>query len=191
MLPAFAARYPDITIEINVSNRNIDFIDEGYDLAIRLGTPADSRLVARRLEDAALGVFASPSYLATHNAPRSIADLKRHQLIQFVLPSTGRPLPWIFRDGGKDVEFAFKSQVGFSEDVLACINYARSGGGLVQTYDFIAEQDLNRGQLVEVLKRHRGRSRPFSIIYPQNRHLSQRVRVYVDFVMENISAAQK
>jgi DNA-binding transcriptional LysR family regulator len=191
MLPAFVARYPDIKFEMNVSNRNIDFIDESYDLAIRLGTPADSRLVARKLEDATLGVFAAPSYLAMQKAPLSLADLKRHQLIQFELPRTGRPLPWIFRDGGKDVEFAFKSRVGFSDDVLACINYARHGGGLVQTYDFIAEQDLKRGQLVEVLKRHRGRSRPFSIIYPQNRHLSQRVRVFVDFVMENVSAVPK
>jgi DNA-binding transcriptional LysR family regulator len=189
ILPMFALRYPEIRIDINVSNRNINFVEEGYDLAIRLGQPADSRLVARKLEDATLGIYAAPSYLRAHKQPRTLADLKQHRLIKFELPSSGRMLPWIFSEAGADVEFAFTAQVGFSDDVLACVNYARSGGGLVQTYDFIANTDERSGRLVEVLKRYRGRSRPFSIVYPQNRHLSQRVRVFVDFVLQSVNAS--
>jgi DNA-binding transcriptional LysR family regulator len=186
LLPAFMRAYPDIQVEMNIANRNIDFVEEGYDLAIRLGELADNRLVARTLEDAMVGVYAAPSYLSERGTPRVIGDLERHDLIQFEMPNSGRPLQWIFRDKGKDIDFAFKSRVGFSEDVLGCINYARHGGGLFQTYDFITSQDVKAGALVEVMKRYRGRSRPFSIIYPQNRHLSPRVRVFVDFVLEAV-----
>jgi DNA-binding transcriptional LysR family regulator len=183
-LAEFAALYPKIEIEVNVSNRNIDFIEEGYDLAIRLGEPSDNRLVARKLEDATLGLFASPQYLKTTRVPKSLDELKTHKLIQFELPSSGRPMPWIFRDRGKDIEFNFKSKIAFSDDVLACINYAKHHGGLFQTYDFIVAGNVRNGALVEVLKPLRGRSRPFSILYPQNRHLSQRVRVFVDFILK-------
>jgi DNA-binding transcriptional LysR family regulator len=189
-LAEFAALYPKIEIELNVSNRNIDFIEEGYDLAIRLGEPADNRLVARKLEDAALGLFTSPAYLKKARAPKTLTELKVHKLIQFELPSSGRPMPWIFKDGGKDIEFNFKSKIAFSDDVLACVNYAKHDGGLFQTYDFIVADDLSNGTLVEVLKSLRGRSRPFSILYPQNRHLSQRVRVFVDFTLKKTAKSR-
>jgi DNA-binding transcriptional LysR family regulator len=189
-LAEFAALYPKIEIELNVSNRNIDFIEERYDLAIRLGEPADNRLVARKLEDAALGLFASPQYLKTIRVPKTLDELKAHKLIQFELPSTGRRMSWIFRDRGKDIEFSFKSKISFSDDVLACVSYAKHHGGLFQTYDFIVAHDVRNGTLVEVLKPLRGRSRPFSILYPQNRHMSQRVRVFVDFILKKTSQSR-
>ncbi len=189
-LPEFVSLYPEIKIELNVSNRNIDFIEEGYDLAIRLGEPADNRLIARKLEDAALGVYASPAYLRKNNAPKILADLKAHSLIQFELPSSGRAMSWILRDQNKDIEFAFKAKLGFSDDVLACINYAKHGGGLFQTYDFIVADDVRSGRLVEVLKNLRGRARPFSILYPQNRQLSQRVRAFVDFTLKKATQSK-
>ncbi len=183
LLPAFTARYPRVALEINVSNRNIDFFEEGYDLAIRHGEPKDTRLVARKLEDALLGVYASPAYLKARGVPKSLADLDRHACIQFIIPSTGRPMPWIFRSSGDDVEYSFKSGQRVSDDVLGCVSWAQSGGGLFQTYDFIARDAVARGDLVEVLRNHRGRSRPFSVLYPQNRHLSARVRAFVDFLV--------
>lgn len=183
MLPRFVAAYPKVQVEISVSNRNIDFVEEGFDLAIRLGIPQDSRLVARKLEDATLGVFASPGYLKRRGTPKSLADLKKHDCIQFVLPSTGRPLPWLFRESGEDVERTLIGSVKVLEDVLGCVNHARAGGGLVQIYHFIADDAVRRGELVEVVKRCGGRSRPFSVLYPQNRHMSARVRVFVDFLV--------
>lgn len=189
-LAEFATLYPKIEIELNVSNRNIDFIEEGYDLAIRLGEPADNRLVARKLEDAKLGLYASPAYLKSARAPKTLLELKAHKLIQFELPSSGRPMAWIFKEGNKDVEFNFKSKIAFSDDVLACVNYAKHGGGLFQTYDFIVAEDVRNGILIEVLKSLRGRSRPFSILYPQNRHLSQRVRVFVDFILQKMTKSR-
>jgi DNA-binding transcriptional LysR family regulator len=189
MLPRFVAAYPKVHIEISVSNRNIDFVEEGFDLAIRLGTPQDSRLVARKLEDATLGVFASPRYLKDHGTPRNLSDLKKHDCIQFILPSTGRPLPWLFREGGVDVERTLGGSVKVVDDVLGCFNHARAGGGLVQIYHFIASEAVRRGELVEVIKRSSGRARPFSVLYPQNRHMSTRVRAFVDFLISEVGTA--
>lgn len=187
LLPAFTARFPKVTVEINLSNRNVDFVDEGYDLAIRLGEPKDSRLVARKLEDATLGLFASPTYLKRRGLPHSFEELKRHDCIQFVLPSTGRGMPWILREGKRDIDFSFESQVRVHEDVLGCVSYARAGGGIFQIYHFIAEQHVAAGELVEVMQTMAGRTRPFSILYPQNRHLSAKVRAFADFLIDSIS----
>lgn len=185
LLPAFCERYPKVTVEVNVSNRNIDFFEEGYDLAIRLGDPKDSRLIARRLEDASLGVFASPDYLEKHGTPTDIDELREHQLIQFVLPSTGRPMPWILRQDGVDIDFGFSSRRRVHEDVIGAVNWARHGGGLFQIYHFIAADFVRDGHLVEVLQSLAGRTRRFSVLYPQNRHLSARVRAFVDFLIEH------
>lgn len=187
LLPRFMAAYPDVEVELNVSNRNIDFVEDGYDLAIRLGEPKDSRLVARKLEDATVGVFAAPDYLARRGAPVTLDDLHRHDLIQFVLPSTGRPMPWVFRgEGGEDIDFSFKSRQRIHEDVLAGLPWAIAGGGLFQIYHFVAQEAVQAGRLVEVLQAAGGRSRPFYILYPQNRHLSARVRAFVDHVVHGV-----
>lgn len=187
LLPAFTARFPKITLEIKLSNRNVDFVDEAYDLAIRLGEPKDSRLVARKLEDATLGLFASPAYLKRRGLPGSFEELKRHDCIQFVLPSTGRGMPWILREGKHDIDFSFESQVRVHEDVLGCVSYARAGGGIFQIYHFIAEQYVAAGELVEVMQTMAGRTRPFSILYSQNRHLSAKVRAFADFLIDSIN----
>ena len=187
LLPKFAAASPKVQIEVSVSNRNIDFVEEGFDLAIRMGVPQDSRLVARKLEDASLGVFAAPSYLKRKSAPLDLTDLKQHDCIQFVLPSTGRPMPWLFKLNGEDVERTSSGPVRIHDDVLGCLNYARAGGGLVQIYHFIARDALKAKQLVEVLTAHSGRSRPFSVLYPHNRHLSPRVKAFVDFLMTEVN----
>ncbi|HLL11058.1 MAG TPA: LysR family transcriptional regulator [Rubrivivax sp.] len=187
LLPRFVAAYPKVRVEISVCNRNIDFVEDGFDLAIRLGTPQDSRLVARKLEDATLGVFAAPSYITQHGTPKNLNELKQHDCIQFILPSTGRPLPWLFREGGVDVERTLGGSVKVFDDVLGCFNHARAGGGLVQIYHFIANEAVRRGELVELVKRCGGRSRPFSVLYPHNRHMTARVRAFVDFLMREVA----
>lgn len=187
LLPAFRARYPAVSVEVEVSNRNIDFVEQGFDLAIRLGAPPDSRLVARKLEDASMGVFASPDYLSRHGEPRTLDELQQHTSAQFVRPSTGRVMPWVFRRDGADIELQLDSPVRVLEDVLGCVTFARAGGGLVQIYHFVVAEQLARGELVEVLRPYAGRSRPFSILYPHNRHLSARVRAFVDFMLQAVA----
>ena len=187
LLPAFMSAYPGIDVELNVSNRNIDFVEDGYDLAIRLGEPRDSRLIARKLEDATVGVFASPEYLERHGRPRTLDDLRRHELIQFMMPGSGRAMPWIFRGPeGEEIDFAFRSRQRVHEDVLAGVGWALAGGGLFQIYHFVAQGHVRAGRLVEVMRTAGGRSRPFYVLYPQNRHLSARVRAFVDYLTQAV-----
>ena len=184
LLSQFMAQYPKVKVEIDLSNRNIDFVEDGYDLAIRGGTPSDSRLVARKLEDATFGIFAAPRYLARRGTPQTPEHLQDHDCIEFVLPSTGRGLPWVFRQEGQDVDLAIQSRVSVQGDVLGCLSYAVGGGGLLQAYHFVAQRHVQSGSLVEVMQAFGGRSRPFSILYPHNRHLSAKVRAFVGFLLE-------
>lgn len=187
LLPAFRERHPEVQLEVHVSNRNVDFSEEGYDLAIRVRAPADSTLIARHLEDAELVVVASPDYLARRGTPAVLDDLNRHECIQFDLPSSGRRIAWLFRDQGKDVEIAGDGGYVLSEDVLGGVTLARHGAGLFQTYRFIVEDDLRHGRLVAVLPAFGGRSRPFSLLYPHGRHLPLRVRSFIDFLVQQVA----
>ena len=189
-LAKFCARYPRLKIEINISNRNIDFVDEGYDLAIRLGVPEDSRLVARKLENATLGIFAAPAYLQARGVPQTPDDLHQHACIQFVMPSSGRPVGWRFMQDGQEQEIMFDAALSVTDDVLGCVSLARGGGGFCQSYHFIVADRLQRGELVEVLQPYAGCSRPFSILYPHNRHLAASVRAFVDFMLAEIGAGR-
>lgn len=183
LLPRFTAAYPQIELELSLSNRVIDFVEEGFDLAIRLGIPPDSRLIAHPLEDAPVGIYATPGYLARRGVPQTLDELAQHDCIQFILPSTGRPMPWIFSGpDGKDIDLTFHSRLRVLDDALGCISWAQAGGGLFQTYRFIAGPLVRHGELVEVLQDFGGRTRRFSILYPHNRHLSARVRAFVDFM---------
>lgn len=183
-LPGFRARYPKVQIEVQLSNRNVDFTADGFDLAVRARAQADSGLIARKLMDAELVVVATPGYLQSAGVPEQLEDLAAHECIQFVLPSTGQPVPWVFRKDDQDIEVGTTGGLTCFDDLLGVATLARHGAGLLQTYRFIVEDDLRRGDLVEVLQRHGGRSRPFSIIYPASRHMPLRVRVFIDYLVE-------
>jgi DNA-binding transcriptional LysR family regulator len=192
MLPAFLAKHPALKVEVSVSNRNIDFVEEGFDAAIRLGTPPDSQLVARPLEVARLGVYGSPAYVKKFGKPRTVADLAQHRLIQFIRPSTGRGMSWLFKNSaGEAEEYDFVSDLRVSDDALGGVTLARAGAGLFQTLTFIAEDAVKRGELVEVLKSTNPATRQFSILYPQNRHQSAKVRLFVDFMLRAMQVALK
>ena len=186
LLSQFRQRYPEVTFDVHVSNRNIDFAAESYDIAIRGRTPADSTLIARKLEDAELVLVAAPSYLQRAGAPRSLDELHQHDCIQFDLPSTGRKIAWLFQENGKPVEIETSGGYTCSEDVLGIVTLARSGAGITQTYRFIVERDLADGSLVELLPQHGGRSRPFFLLFPHARHLPLRLRTFVDFLTEKL-----
>jgi DNA-binding transcriptional LysR family regulator len=107
--------------------------------------------------------------------------------MQFILPTTGRPMPWIVKmPEGKEVDYTFRSRFRLLDDAFGCVSWGHAGGGLFQTYHFIAGPAVARGELVEVLQAYGGRSRQFSVTYPQNRHLSARVRAFVDFMLERL-----
>jgi DNA-binding transcriptional LysR family regulator len=183
LLPRFKEQYPEIDFELHISNRNVDFLEERFDLAIRGRVPPESNFISRPLEDAELVVVAATSYLEKHGEPATLDDLTRHECIQFELPSSGRLIPWLFRDGAKEIELATSGSYRCSEDVLGGVTLARSGAGLFQTYRYVVEEELRRGSLVEVLAAYKGRSRPFHVMYPHGKLLPSRVRVFIDYLI--------
>ncbi|WGT63988.1 LysR family transcriptional regulator [Variovorax paradoxus] len=183
LLPAFRERFPDIRLHVHLSNRNIDFVEEGYDMAVRVRAQPDSTLIARHLEDASLVVVATRKYMKKAGTPRTLDDLSAHECIQFELPSSGRRISWLFKENGKDREVFADSAYSCSDDVLGGVTLARSDAGLFQTYRFVVEKELADGTLVEVLKPFAGRSRPYTLLYPDGRHVPLRMRVFIDFLM--------
>ena len=188
LLPAFRLRYPKVRVDVQLSNHNVDFTAEGFDIAIRGRNPPDSGLVARRLMDAPLVAVAAPEYLKRAGTPQTLEDLAQHECIQFELPSSGQMVAWSFRRDGEDVEITTQGGLHCSGDLLATITLARAGGGVLNTYRFIVEEDLRRGTLMEILQPFAGRSRPFSLLYPQNRHMPLRVRVFIDYLTQAMAA---
>ena len=184
LLPRFRAKYPLIKLEVHVSNRNIDFHEENFDIAIRFRAQPDSTMVARHLEDAELVIIASPAYLKRAGLPRKLTDLQKHECLQFDLPSSGRQIGWLFNDDGHEKVILTVGNYRGAGDVLACVTLAKAGAGLFQTYRFIVEKDLAEGTLAEVLQPFGGRSRPVSLMYPKDRMLPSRVRAFVEFMLE-------
>ncbi len=129
-------------MELNITNRNVDLVAEGFDLAIRLGQLPDSGLVARKLEDAPLLLVAAPDYLQRRGTPQTLDDLQQHLCLPFVMPRTGRLAPWIFRDDGRDVDWLPRSSIEASDDVLGVVSLAEQGIGVCQ--EFIVRERLLR-----------------------------------------------
>lgn len=187
LLPAFRDKYPNVDVHVHISNRNVDFADDGYDLSVRGRAPDDSALIARKLEDAELVVVGAPECLRRRGTPQTLEDLAAHDCIQFDRPSSGRRIPWTFQVEGEAVDIVTDGAYGTAEDVLGGVTLARAGAGLFQTYRFVVEDDLRAGRLTEVLQQHGGSTRPFVLLYPHARHISRRVRAFVDFLVDKLA----
>ncbi|HEY5972729.1 MAG TPA: LysR substrate-binding domain-containing protein [Pseudoxanthomonas sp.] len=185
----FAERHPQVEIELAISNRNVALVAEGFDLAIRAGELPDSGLVARKLEDAAFCLVAAPAYLQRRGAPTGIDELANHDCLAFVMPSTGRVMPWMLRDGKRDVDWTPDAALKVADDPLGVVSLARAGAGICQTYEFIVAADLQRGDLVEVLPQTRGRTRAFSLLYAPHRQLPAVARAVIDALAANAGVA--
>ncbi len=190
LLQRFTQEYPQVHVELNITNRNVDLVAEGFDLAIRLGYLPDSGLVARKLEDAELCLVTSPEYLEREGVPQDLASLREHACTPFLMPSTGRVVPWLFREGQQDIDWIPATAIEVTDDVLGVVSLAEQGLGICQTYDFVVHERIQRGQLVEILPQLRGRSRPFSLIYAPHRRLSAASRALID-VLVRLSADEE
>ncbi|MCM3578841.1 substrate binding domain-containing protein, partial [Micrococcus luteus] len=135
----YAGRFPDETVDMTLSDRVVDLIEEGYDVAVRAAPNGlkSSSLVARQIATAHILLVASPEYVAHAGTPGNVADLEHHLCLPFMLPSSGRIAPWVFRDGDQDIDWLPASNVALSDDVLGVVSMAQSGAGICQTYDFI------------------------------------------------------
>lgn len=184
VLPAFRARHPRVRLDVHLGNRNVDLVAEGFDLAVRGRVPPESGLIARPLLDEPLVVVAAPAYLERAGVPRTLQELADHECIQFVLPSSGQPVPWLFRREGRDVSVATAGGFVVAEDLLGTITLTTHAAGLLQVPRFMVEAELAEGRLVEVLADFGGRTRPFSLLYPERRHVPLRVRLLIDTLID-------
>ncbi len=180
-LAGLAEAHPGVVLELQVENRVTDFVREGSDLAIRLGAIDDASLVARKLGDAPLGTFASPGYLEARGRPRSLDALEGHVLLPFVLPRSGRVLPWLFAAPSREL-VPSGAPVRCMDDPQGLVALALAGVGICQIYRFMVAHEVRAGRLLEVLEKHGGRTRPFSLVYPKA-HVAPHVRVVIDWIL--------
>ncbi|MGH8037487.1 MAG: LysR family transcriptional regulator [Stenotrophomonas sp.] len=185
-LPDFMHRYPDIRIELGVSDRTVNLVGENVDCVIRGGPLDDSSLVARHLGDAVLITCASPAYLKACGLPAYPQELHNgHRLVSYLLPSTGRAVPFRFRSAEGLLEIKPEHRLGINES-NAHLAAALAGMGLVQTFSYAAGPALRSGALVEVLQPWRPAPYPFHVVYPNNRHVTHRLRVFIDWLAERM-----
>lgn len=189
LLPAlseFHTRYPDIELVLGMSDRRVDLVQEAVDCVIRGGELEDSTLVARRIGSFQFLTCAAPSYLERHGVPHSFDDLKHHKAVNYFANRSGRDYAWDFVVDGEVREIDMPGAVSVN-DWNAHMTLARQGVGLIQTARFIALPHVQTGELIEVLPRWKPRPLPISLLYPQSRQLSPKVRVFSDWVAELFS----
>ncbi|MDB5364630.1 MAG: LysR family transcriptional regulator [Rhodospirillales bacterium] len=188
LIPAlcdFHQRYPDIQLEITVTDRAIDLIGENVDCVIRGGELADQNLIARRIGDLHFAVCAAPSYLERHGAPEHPSELddKNHYTVAYLMARTGRPYPWQFVKGEDRIDVQGRYFVA-ANDAQVYVAAGLQGQGVIQAPTFMVQDHLRSGALVQVLPDWHVENLPMHIVYPPNRYLSNRLRVFVDWVAE-------
>jgi len=186
VLPAFTRRYPEVELDIDYNDRMVDVIEEGFDAVLRTGELADSRLMSRRLGAYRFLIVASPNYVRRRRAPQSPRDLSRHACLFYKIPTTGKIQPWAFEADGED-ETARLHSVMTCNSVEALIMAARQGLGLAYLPDFAVRDELAQKALLALLPDFPAVSGTFRLLWPANRLLSPKVRVFAEFLGEHTS----
>ncbi len=186
-LRAFCDQYPELDLEIGVSDRPVDLIQEGVDCALRVGPLPDSGLVARRVGELREISCAAPGYLKRFGTPRVPADLACHQAVHYHAGRTGRSLPWEYLEHGVLREITLPARVT-TDNTEAYLAAALAGLGLIQAPLQSLAEHLHNGELVEVLPDYRPAPSLMSVVYPHNRHLSGKVKVFVDWLITLLRA---
>jgi DNA-binding transcriptional LysR family regulator len=182
LLGAFRTQYPDLKLALSFTDRYVDLVEDGIDVAVRLGALRDSTLIARRLTETRFRTVGAPAYFARYGRPRRPEDLARHNCIAFMARDTRLAREWRFRRGGEDVQVAPGGDMSFS-DGAALQAAVAAGYGIAQMHDYYTDEAIDRGALEPVLERFRPGADPISLVYPSTRHLAARVRVFIDFMV--------
>ena len=186
-LPAFLAANPEVQVELTVTDRVVDLIEEGADLGIRLGTLPDSSLVARKICDVERVVCASPAYLRKNGTPKRPDDLLRHNCLAISYSPSLRRWPFASGDGVRHVEVAGNVSANTAESLL---QLALLGVGIIRLSDVIVGEAVRDGRLVVLLQDvHHAEPVPLHAVYPQGRHRSPRVAAMIDFLVERFGSA--
>lgn len=186
-LPDFIARYPQIQIDLGVCDRIIDLINDSADCVIRSGPLADSSLIARRLFALKWVTCATPAYLTRHGTPQHPNDLQQgYPLTHYRHALNDRIQPLQFVDNGKEIDILHRYYVSVNES-NAHLAAGLAGLGIIQTFRFMAQPHLDNGELVSLLDSWQPPDESMYVVYPSNRHLSAKLRVFIDWAIERFS----
>lgn len=179
LLNNFLQQHNGVEITANLTNQQIDLVDEGYDIAIRLGKLVDSTLMAKKLSDRTTYVCASPAYLEKYGIPHSLSELDQHNCLLGTLDD------WRFNEEGRGKHIRVGGNLRCNSG-SGLVDAALKGLGLVQLPDYYVQQHLDSGDLVSLLNNCRESGEGVWAVYPHNRHLSPRIRLLVDYLAENL-----
>ncbi|ASK55946.1 LysR substrate-binding domain-containing protein [Vibrio tarriae] len=179
LLNDFLLLYPKIDLELVLNNQKLDLIEQGVDVAIRLGQLEDSSSIARRLNDRHLHVCATPDYFAQHGMPHTLSDLSSHNCL------VGTHDHWRFKENQQGRTVKVNGRIRCSSGVVL-LDAALKGIGLVQLPDYYVDEHLSSGRLIEVLVHFRDDREGVWALYPHNRHLSPKVRLLVEYLAQHL-----
>jgi len=184
-LPAFYVRYPDIQIDMGVSDRIVDIIDENVDCVVRGGELTDQSLMARRVGDLQLGVFAAPSYLARVGMPEHPRELEdsHHRIVGFLWARTGKAVPYAMRNHVESIQIQGHYVLAV-DDGNAYLAAGLAGLGVLWLPKYMSKTFEARGELVPLFENWILDPMPIYVAYPPNRHISIKLRVFIDWVVE-------
>jgi DNA-binding transcriptional LysR family regulator len=190
-LPDFFKRYPDIQLDLGVTDRPVDLISDNVDCVIRGGELTEQSLVARRVGNMRLVTVASPAYLERFGRPKAPADLESgsHTTVNYFSSRTGRPFPHLFEKDGELLEVWGRHRLSLNE-ANAHMAAVLAGLGVSQVALFGAAPHLAKGELVQLLEEWSRPAIPLHVVYPPNRHLSAKVRAFVEWVVELFAASE-
>ncbi len=182
-LPGFLQAHPHIDVELGMTDRSIDLVEDGVDCALRVGPLQDSRLVARGIGQLPLINVASPAYVERHGMPTHPSQLGMHWGVLYASPGNGRVEAWEWRENGilRSQPLAGRVTVNSAEAYIAC---CIAGLGMIQIPAYDVRAELAAGSLLEVMPGHRADPMPMHLLFPHRRHPSQRLRVFVDWLQQ-------
>lgn len=176
----FVQQYTDVEVCANLGNQQVDLVEEGYDLAIRLGKLSDSSLMAKKLTTRTNFVCASPGYLEKYGVPHSLSELGQHNCLLGTLDY------WRFKESGREKNIRVTGNLRYNSG-FALVDAALKSLGIVQLPDYYVQEHLESGALVSVLDNYREAEEGIWAVYPHNRHLSPKVRLLVDYLAEHLA----
>lgn len=180
LINQFLVRYPQVSIELNLTNQKLDLLETGTDLAVRLGRLSDSSMIAKRLSSRQLYVCANQAYLSRQGEPHTLSELSHHHCL------VGSVEHWRFRENNKEKSIRVTGRLKCNSG-NALLDAAKQGLGLVQLPEYYVQDALASGDLIEVLSQYRDDQEGIWALFPKNRNLSPKVRLLVDFLAEALA----
>jgi len=187
-LPEFRRRHPKLQIDLRLNDRFVNLVEEGIDVAIRLGTLADSNLVSRGFAPVRVSAFASPAYLAARGVPHRPEDLRGHDCVNFRYQASGQIFRWLFKVGSRTIDLTPEAAIVVDASD-AVVEVLAAGGGVGMAASWIAAPYVERGLLAPVLGEYAVERSTITAVWPESRRGSPNVKAFVAFLEEVFPSA--